>query len=867
MFDKKNIKKRMLRRQRQSIVLFLFLVICTGFQHETPGQPCISVDIPDDGWPVYDYIFVGSGAASTVAASKLAELSQCSLKILLVEAGHSYSSQPDCIPGSVDCYVQGVENDYHALPALSTPFSTGTRSTWNYVTRQQTASSAIAFSNSNVNIPSCPFASSANSPAGCLCTSDRINLGTASCQVSKSCLNATGGNTAYCGTLACMPTLCAQNGTNLYYRSSAKGGSNSHHAMVTYKMSPYVAGKIVEATGDRRFEWRHWERAFKSMASDWLGLSYNSNPYTPIGTVVNDTFKALLRQAGLADGEFIDMTAVSSQRIHKQEEFFDEENPDQDYFKGFMADQLPGRQITPTGYRSSPVNYLDKMMSVCPSSQFNATCDTLVTKLIFNNNNQGRRAIGIEYIEGPDTFELHYNFNRTKSRLLQQTPKKAYARKGVILGGGVFETPRMLMLNGIGPQDHLEELGIPIRKHLPAVGSNLADDNENVLHYRLVGTDPLAAYSQFPGFAFKPGYITTNVKATWLFNPDAFSNSTGAPILPRPATFTMCHNSSGPYGGRMCPSGVAQDGAYLAHLQNLTNNYREGQASTGFGFTMFKDEIERVQRKNPTCLVGLFMGLSFNGWYDFVSNYGGALGSKMAFDIVGSGLKSRGTVRLRTNRSEDAPVIDTNTYGNPDDLVEQAKCVNHVRRLVAMFNAISADNPGVYGNMQLIDDPVYPFAPSTTISNSTYTEAMGQWLKDSVWHHHPQGSCRAGNINDENSVTDSRGRVWGTSNLYIIDMSNIAEPVDMFPSSNAMCLGFLQAEALWANDAVEGFTCKAQDFNTPKDAFELDTTGNPLRPAVIGLGVTTGILGVATLLSMSALLWMRSNPKSGYKRF
>lgn len=650
-----------------------------------------------------------------------------------------------------------------------------------------------------------------------------------------------------------------------------KGGSNSHHAMVTYKMTPFVAGKIVEATKDSRFTWKNWERALKSMASDWLQLSYNSNPYTPIGTTVNDTFKELLRQAGLADGGFHDLTASSSIRIHNQDEFFDEENPEQNYFHGIMTDQLPGRQISPSGYRSSPVAYLDKMMSICPASQFNATCDTLVTKLLFNNQNRGRRAIGIEYIEGPDTFELHYNFNRTKSRLLQQTPKRAYAKRGVIMGGGVFETPRMLMLNGIGPQEHLEQFDIPIRKHLSAVGSNLADDNENVLHYRLTGSDPLAAFSMFPGFAYKPNYMTTSIKGYWGYNPDAFSNVTGAPLVPRTTTFTMCHNSSGPYGGRTCPLGVAQDPGYLAHLQNSLNAYREGQASTGFGFTIFKDEVERLQRKNPTCLVGLFMGLTFNGWYDFVSNYGGALGSKMAFDVIGSGMKSRGTVRLKSNRTEDAPIVDANTYSNAEDLVEQAKCVNHVRRLVEMFNAISAANPGVYGNMHLASDPVYPLAPSTSISNSSYTEEIGQWLKDSVWHHHPQGSCRAGNVNDANSVTDSRGRVWGTQNLYIIDMSNIAEPVDMFPSTNAMALGFLQAEALWANDPSETALCNTKDFTGASDELKFDVSENPLTPAVIGLGVTTGVLGVATLgvilfMIIRSALSGTSPSKKGYSK-
>ncbi len=51
---------------------------------------------------------------------------------------------------------------------------------------------------------------------------------------------------------------------------------------------------------------------------------------------------------------------------------------------------------------------------------------------------------------------------------------EATANQEVILCGGVFNTPQLLMLSGIGPAEHLQEFGIECISHL-AVGKNLQD--------------------------------------------------------------------------------------------------------------------------------------------------------------------------------------------------------------------------------------------------------------------------------------------------------------------------------------------------------------------------------------------------------
>lgn len=49
------------------------------------------------------------------------------------------------------------------------------------------------------------------------------------------------------------------------------------------------------------------------------------------------------------------------------------------------------------------------------------------------------------------------------------------ARKEVILSGGAYNSPQLLMLSGIGPAGHLTKHGIPVRVDAPGVGRDLAE--------------------------------------------------------------------------------------------------------------------------------------------------------------------------------------------------------------------------------------------------------------------------------------------------------------------------------------------------------------------------------------------------------
>jgi len=58
------------------------------------------------------------------------------------------------------------------------------------------------------------------------------------------------------------------------------------------------------------------------------------------------------------------------------------------------------------------------------------------------------------------------------------------ARGEVIVSGGVYGSPQLLLLSGIGPGAHLREMGISVVRDLPAVGANLHDHFNSYVSWR-----------------------------------------------------------------------------------------------------------------------------------------------------------------------------------------------------------------------------------------------------------------------------------------------------------------------------------------------------------------------------------------------
>ena len=87
--------------------------------------------------------------------------------------------------------------------------------------------------------------------------------------------------------------------------------------------------------------------------------------------------------------------------------------------------------------------------------------EVYVRRILFEDG----RAVGVEAESGGELFTVE-------------------AEK-VVLSSGALRSPQLLMLSGIGPKDHLEEMGIPVIRDLPGVGQSLFNHLSVHINYKV----------------------------------------------------------------------------------------------------------------------------------------------------------------------------------------------------------------------------------------------------------------------------------------------------------------------------------------------------------------------------------------------
>jgi len=126
-------------------------------------------------------------------------------------------------------------------------------------------------------------------------------------------------------------------------------------------------------------------------------------------------------------------------------------NPD---FNG--ASQAGVGTMQYTTWKRRRWNGVDAFLSeIIKDKRFTVETDALVTNLVIEKN----KCVGVTYQRHGQTKTVHCNTE-------------------VILAAGCYNTPKLLKLSGIGPEDELRQHGIAVKLNAPGVGENLQDHHE-----------------------------------------------------------------------------------------------------------------------------------------------------------------------------------------------------------------------------------------------------------------------------------------------------------------------------------------------------------------------------------------------------
>lgn len=358
----------------------------------------------------------------------------------------------------------------------------------------------------------------------------------------------------------------------------------------------------------------------------------------------------------------------------------------------------------------------------------------------------GACATGIEFAPGPDLHAVgvrvlprEHTYEADPNATVPPADWQAqqvvlFCRREVVLCGGAFNTPQLLMLSGIGPKEHLAEHGIECRAHLPGVGQNLQDryevpvvgtvngDFESLRGIGSTSRNPVAeadpALEQWRTNAGHPaserGPYATNGGLIGIFK-----RTTQEDAVPDLFIFALPGYFPGYHVGYSRPAAFAR----------LLTPHQAGQPITEAQRTAEDQQALAEKKRTVTWLI----------------------------------LKARtrqhgGEVRLRSASPFRRPEINFRSFplgaADPDAraLVEGVQFVQRfLERGVRTGLYEKHDCPG--------------------FSDPAFGNDLNVWVRNVAWGHHACGTCKIGRDGDPNAVLDSRFRVRGVAGLRVVDAS------------------------------------------------------------------------------------------------
>ncbi|XP_044763990.1 glucose dehydrogenase [FAD, quinone]-like [Coccinella septempunctata] len=324
-----------------------------------------------------------------------------------------------------------------------------------------------------------------------------------------------------------------------------------------------------------------------------------------------------------------------------------------------------------------------------------------------------KEALGVEYIKRGRRYQ-------------------ARARREVILSAGTFNSPQLLMLAGIGPSEHLLELGIQPLIDLP-VGKTLYD------------------HISYIGLAFK---INQTIEPRELaFDP--------AEILKYLVKGKGSYTSLG---------GIEALAYIKTNVSKEPGDYPDIELIfSGIGSLQSDYGIVSV----PT--LGIRREI-YDQTYKPIEN-------TPCWSILPMLLhpKSKGFMRLRSRNPYDPPLLYSNFFTDPEG--------EDLRTMIAAirYSIELSKTPAFQRFGSVLHDVPLPGCEKYQFNSDAYWECCLRLI--AVTLHHQVGTCKMGRREDPEAVVDNRCRVHGVKRLRVVDTSVIPVTLSAHTSGPAMMMG------------------------------------------------------------------------------
>ncbi|KAK6640558.1 hypothetical protein RUM44_012254 [Polyplax serrata] len=343
-----------------------------------------------------------------------------------------------------------------------------------------------------------------------------------------------------------------------------------------------------------------------------------------------------------------------------------------------------------------------------------------------------------------------------------------YARKEVILSGGAINSPQLLMLSGVGPARTLDKFGIPVLFDSPGVGQNLQD------HVAVGGIIFLIDHPF--SLVFRRLVNLNSVLRYAIYENGPLTSSIGLESVGFITT---------KYGNQ------TDDWPDIEFMitSSATNSDGGDQVRKAHGLTQ-KFYEENFASINHRDVFGVFPMILRP--------------------------KSRGFLTLQSSDPLRYPLMYHNYLTHPDDVRVLREGVKHA---VAFGQTKSMRRFGA----RLHRTPVYGCRHLQQFTDEYWECVIRQYT---MTIYHMSGTAKMGPPTDPSAVVDSRLRVYGISNLRVIDASimpvitsgNIQAPVIMIGEKGADMIkedwlfNYRQKRSLTDNDSE---SLKSKENSSP----------------------------------------------------